>query len=223
MLPQACISRCMTLMLLMAISLCARAQTEYEPAAQKARVVIVVSGASGAGNYGTAAGRIAQMGYDVFLVDGNAMIGGEGAALEAVIGKAQQSPHALPGKVAVVGFSLGGGVALGQATRWPDRVAGVIALYPLTSNIKHPDAYVARFAVPVLVLAGERDSYHNCCLIGTARAIAAAAAARKLPFELVTYPSADHDFVMAGRNYDGTAAPDAWDRTQAKLKALLGD
>ena len=38
------------------------------------------------------------------------------------------------------------------------------------------------------MFAGESDTYRDCCLIATARAIAAAADAAKVPFELVTYP-----------------------------------
>jgi dienelactone hydrolase len=201
----------------------ARAQTEYEPPSGKGRVVVAVSGSLGAGAYQLAAKKIAQFGYDVFLVDGNTMVGDEGAALKATVEKAQQSPHALPGKAGVVGFSLGGGVALNQATRWPDLVAVVVVMYPVTSSVKHPTGFVTRFKVPVLVLAGEKDSYRDCCRIETIRAIAAAAAERKLPFELVSYPRADHDFIMGGRNYDATAAPDAWERTSAKLRQYLAN
>lgn len=199
----------------------AQAQMEFEPPSGKGRVVVAVSGALGAGSYQLAARKLAQAGYDVFLVDGNAMMGDEGAGLKATIEKAQQSAHALPGKAGVVGFSLGGGVALNQATRWSDLVAVVVVMYPLTRTVSNVNGYVARFKVPILMLAGERDTYHDCCRIETARAIAAAAAERKLAFELVSYPGAEHDFIMAGRNYSATAADDAWERTGAKLKQYL--
>ncbi|MGH8851466.1 MAG: dienelactone hydrolase family protein [Casimicrobiaceae bacterium] len=199
----------------------AQAQTEFEPPAGRGRVIVAVSGALGAGSYQLAARKLAQFGYDVFLVDGNGMKGDGGAGLKATIEKAQQSPHALPGKAGVVGFSLGGGIALNQATRWPDQVAVVVAFYPLTRTVSNVNGYVARFKVPILMLAGENDSYHDCCLIETARAIAAAAAERKLPLELVSYPHVDHDFIMAGRNYNATAADDAWQRADARLKQYL--
>lgn len=201
----------------------AQAQTEFEPPSEKGRVVVAVSGSLGAGAYQLAARKLAQFGYDVFLVDGNTMIGDEGAALKATIEKAQQSPHARAGKAGVVGFSLGGGVVLNQATRWPDLVAVVIVMYPMTTTIKNPNGFVARFKVPILVLAGEKDSYRDCCRIETIREVAAAAAERKLPFELVSYPRADHDFIMGGRNYDAIAAPDAWERTGAKLAQYLAN
>ena len=72
-------------------------------------------------------------------------------------------------------------------------------------------------------LAGEKDTYHDCCRIETARAMAAAAAERYLPFELVTYPNAEHQFNLAGRNYNGSAAANAWDRIETKLKEYLGN
>ena len=201
---------------------CAHAQTEFEPPSGKGRVVVAVSGASGAGNYQLAAKQVAKFGYDVFLVDGNDLTGDDGTKLKAVVEKAQQSAHALPGKVGVIGFSLGGAYVLGHAVQWPDLVAVAVAMYPLTRTITNMNGYVARFKVPVLVLAGEKDSYHDCCLIETARAMAAAAAERNQQFELVTYPRADHDFIIGGRTYDAIAAPDAWQRTEAKFKQYLG-
>ena len=53
--------------------------------------------------------------------------------------------------------------------------------------------------VPVLMFAGESDHYMDCCLIGTARSLAADATAVNAPFELITYPGVDHDFIT-GRN-----------------------
>ena len=53
--------------------------------------------------------------------------------------------------------------------------------------------------MPILVLAGEKDSLSRL-LPDRDRTgeVAAAAAERKLPFELVSYPRADHDFIMGG-------------------------
>ena len=82
--------------------------------------------------------------------------------------------------------------------------------------------FVAKMKVPVLMFAGESDKYKNCCLIGTAHAFADAAAAAKLPFELVTYPKTDHDFVDGGSHYSPQSYKDALDRTAAKLKEFLG-
>jgi dienelactone hydrolase len=195
---------------------------EIPPPQGKGRVVVVSSGASGPDHYETVSRAIAALGYDVVLFDGNAMEGTKGAALKAAIPQALDMPHALPGKVALVGFSLGGAVTLGYGPLWPDQVAVVIAWYPATSPFKDIPGFASRLAVPVLMFAGESDTYKDCCLIATARAIGAAATAAGKPFELFTYPKTDHDFVQGGSHYNPAAYKDALDKTAAKLKEFLG-
>jgi dienelactone hydrolase len=63
----------------------------------------------------------------------------------------------------------------------------------------------------------------DCCLIGTARTLAADAATANAPFDLISYPGADHDFVKGGSNYNPAAYTDSLNRTAAKLKATFGD
>ena len=70
--------------------------------------------------------------------------------------------------------------------------------------------FVGRLKLPVLMLAGEADMQRGCCLIGTARALAAAAAGR--PFELVTYPNSQHGFIYGGGHYNAQAYADAMQR-----------
>jgi dienelactone hydrolase len=195
---------------------------EIPPPQGKGRVVVVSSGASGPDHYETVSRAIAALGYDVVLFDGNAMEGTKGAALKDAIPQALQMPHAIPGKVALVGFSLGGAVSLGYGPLWPDQVAVVIVWYPATSVFKDIPGFASRLAVPVLMFAGESDTYKDCCLIATARTIGAAAAAAGKPFDLFTYPKTDHDFVQGGSHYNPAAYKDAFDKTAAKLKEFLG-
>jgi predicted alpha/beta hydrolase len=54
----------------------ATAQEEIPPPSGKGRVVVVLSGATGSGNYRPIANRIAALGYDVVLFDSNAVIKG---------------------------------------------------------------------------------------------------------------------------------------------------
>ena len=201
----------------------AQAPKEIPPPQGKGRVVVVSSGASGMDHYETVSRAIAALGYDVVLYDGNSMVGTRGAALKDAIQQALQMPHALPGKVALVGFSLGGGISLAYGTQWPDQVAVVIVWYPLTSVLKDIPGLASRLKVPVLMFAGESDTYKDCCLIGTARSLAAAATAANQPFELFTYPKTDHDFVQGGSHYNPSAYKDALDKTAAKLKVFLGN
>jgi dienelactone hydrolase len=195
---------------------------EFPPPQGKGRVVVVASGMSGPEHYATVAREIAQLGYDVVLFDGNAMKGTHGDGVQDAIDEAQKAPHGLPGKVALVGFSLGGGMTLYYGTQSSDQVAGVVVWYPATTFIKDVPGFVGRLKVPVLMFAGEDDTYRNCCTVDKAHVLADAAKAAGLPFELVTYPGTDHDFVKGGKHYNSQSYADALKRTAAKLKEYLG-
>ena len=201
----------------------ASAQQEFPPPQGKGRVVVVASGMSGPEHYRAVSGDIAKMGYDVVLFDGEAMEGTHGDALKTAIAQAQQMPHALPGKVALVSFSAGGGITLYYGTQWPDLVSGVVVWYPATMFIKDVPGFAGRIKVPVLMFAGEKDTYRNCCLISTAHTLADAATAAGAPFVLVTYPRTEHDFVRDGAHYNAESYADALQRTQARLKEYLGN
>ncbi len=201
----------------------ALAQEEFPPPQGKGRLVVVSSGKSGPEHYKTVARAIAQMGYDVVLFDSNPMEGTHGEGLKTALAQAQQMPNALPGKAALVGFSLGGGITLGFGVHWPDQVAVVIAWYPATIAFHDIPSYANSIQVPVLMFAGESDNYHNCCMIETAHTIATAATAAGKQFELITYPKTDHDFVDGGSHYSPKSYQDALARTGAKLKEALGN
>ena len=194
------------------------AQEEYPPPSGKGRVVVMASGATGIPNYRDVARRIANLGYDVVLFDSNNWAGKQDQGLRDAIAQALRLPHALPGKVGLVGFSLGGGYVLGYGTAWSDQVAVVAAWYPSTTAFKDPPAWAGRVRVPTVMFAGENDTYHNCCLIDKARAIGRAAQAAGAPFELTTYPNTPHGFNLLGANYKAQAADDAFARTDAALK-----
>ncbi len=201
----------------------AHAQQEFPPPQGKGRVVVVASGLSGMAHYETVTREIAALGYDAVLFDGAAMEGTHGDALKKAIEQAQQMPHALPGKVAVVGFSAGGGITLYYGTQLAEQVAGVVVWYPATSFIKDIPGVVSRLKVPVLMFAGEKDKYRDCCLIATAHTLADAAKAGSASFELVTYPKTEHDFVKGGSHYNAESYADALQRTGARLKEYLGN
>jgi dienelactone hydrolase len=203
-------------LLVLLVSPGAIAQEEFPPPSGKGRVVVVASGATGIPNYRDVARRIAALGYDVVLFDANNWAGTQDQGLHDAIAQAQRMPHALPGKVGLVGFSLGGGYVLGYGTAWSDQVAVVAAWYPSTTAFKDPPAWAGR--VPTVMFAGENDTYHNCCLIDKARAIGKAAQAAGAPFELTTYPNTPHGFNLLGANYKAQAYGDAFARTETALK-----
>ena len=204
-------------------------QKEYEPPKGKGRVVVVVSGQTGPGNYAYVAKDFAEQGYYAVLVDGNDFwiksFGSE-ALLKGVITRSQQSPHALPGKVAVVGFSRGGASALTYATRMPELVSAVVVYYPATQHIWNPANFVSEIKVPTLMFAGGRDTYKNCCLIETARKLADAAkkSEGKVMLEVFEYPNAEHGFIIKSiKAWSPTDAADAFRRTLSHLRQYSGE
>jgi dienelactone hydrolase len=205
----------------------AMAQEEFRPPSGKGRLVVVLSGHTGPGYYRRASAQIAELGYDVVLFDSNKIIASAqqrdyGAALLAAIAQARQMPNALPGKIGLVGFSLGGGLALGPGSKLADEVAVVAAWYPMTSEFKDVPGFASRIRVPVVMFAGTADEYKFCCLITKANEIAAAAKAANAPFELTTYAGVRHGFVVSDPNYNPGAMNDAFARTAAALKLRLG-
>ena len=203
-------------------------QKDYLPKGGAGRVVVVISGQTGASNYTSISQDFADAGYYTVLVDGNDIWikgGGGNALLQGVIARAQASPHAVAGKVGVVGFSLGGASALTYAARLPDQVATVVVMYPLTSFIQNPADFVGKIKVPVLMLAGTADTYKNCCTIETARALADAA--KRNPdvaplFALHEYEGADHGFNM-NTSHQRALVSDSRDRAIAQLRQTLLD
>lgn len=212
------------------------AQTAYAPASGHGRVVIIVSGHSGPDRYEFYAAAVARLGYYVVLLDGNDIFSPDrqgSTRLFQAIARAQQSPQAVPGKVAVIGFSQGGGGALAYAARMARHVAVVIAYYPVTAFFSRDMANVVdAMKVPVLAFAGAQDTFHNCCLIDTARAMATEAKQLGRPFELIVYPDAAHDFnlkpgndqagIENGIGFNRAARDDAWRRTKQALQTYLG-
>jgi dienelactone hydrolase len=193
----------------------AHAQQEFPPPQGKGRVVVLASGTAGPAHYTTVAREIAELGYDVVLYDGNQTAGTRGDAVKADILEAQQMPHALPGKVALVGFSLSAGMFLYYGTQMSDLVSGAVLWYPDNSFIHDTPGFVSRLRVPLLVFAGARDrSRHGS-------AVAATAAGK--PFELILYPDADSDFAKGGDHYHPGDYADAFKRTADRLKVYLGD
>jgi dienelactone hydrolase len=205
------------------------AQTAYSPDNGSGPVIIVISGQTGPSSYQSYAAELARLGYFTVLVSGKDILNPEltgPANLTKTIERALQSPSAVKGKAAVIGFSLGGGGALYNAANMPNLVSMVVAYYPYTKTWANKiDALVSRFKVPVLVLAAQRDRYHECCVIETAQAMEVAAKAKGVRFEMVVYPEANHGFnLKTGASGEPMGAyredddRDAWRRAVDMLK-----
>ncbi len=205
------------------------AQIAYAPDSGPGPVIIVISGRTGPNSYQSYAAELAKLGYYTVLLTGKDILNPEQtgeASLKKAIDRAQHSPHAVPGKVAVIGFSLGGGGALYNAAPLSDLVSVVVVYYPLTKTwANKTDMFAKRFQVPVLVLAAQLDRHMDCCAIETAHAIELAAKQNGKKFELVVYPEANHGFnLQTGASGEpiGAYRPDddrdAWRRTIEMLK-----
>jgi carboxymethylenebutenolidase len=120
------------------------------------------------------------------------------------------------GRVGVVGFCMGGQLALFAATRNP-RVGAVVDFYGI-----HPAVTLdlAGLAAPVLGIFAERDEFVPPA---AARKLEAdlAAAGKRASFEI--YPGAQHAFMNDTRPdvYDAAAAQRAWGATLSFLRAEL--
>ncbi len=150
----------------------ASAADYYKPEAGKGPAVIIISGNVGTPPYRWFAIDVTKLGYTAILVHGGGTLASEADSAESlrkVIADSQRDPRVVPGKVAVIGFSLGGGAALLHASPLSASVASVVAFYPNIRYMSDIGAAAARVAVPTLVLAGERDTYLNCCLIALQR------------------------------------------------------
>ena len=201
----------------------------FLPAAAKGAIVVVVSGVSGPALYRDYCAKLAGLGYYTILVDGKDILirpqnnrGEDGATnLRKIIADAQIAPQAVGGKVALVGFSLGGGGVLLHGAPLKDLVAAVVAYYPAITRMGSDMAPLAsRMQVPVLLLAGGRDRFNNCCLVESMRALDSAAKAHQAVFELVVYPDAGHGFNLSVPAYRAKDANDAWARTMQLLRRL---
>ena len=205
------------------------AQTVYAPANGPGPVIIVISGQSGPASYQTYAAELSRLGYYTVLIAGKDILNPVHtgpANLKKAIDRAQRSPSTVKGKVAVIGFSLGGGGALYNAANMPDLVSVVIAYYPYTRTWSNKiDSLVKRFKVPVLVLAAQLDTYKDCCVIDSMLAMKTSADGYGAKFDLIVYPEADHGFNLEtgakgepGRAYRRDDARDAWRRTIEMLR-----
>jgi dienelactone hydrolase len=198
------------------------------PPSGSGRVVMMLSGIDGTAPYKSFAERVAKLGYYVVLIDGRQILSEDkqgGDRLAKAIATAQGSAHAKRGKIAVVGFSVGGAGALAYAERQPETVATVITYYPATSfiaKVTDMNSFVDKFEVPLLAFAGGKDTFGNCCLLTTIQSMKATSSDLGKSMDLVVYPDAQHDFIKDS-TYRQADAEDAWKRTTTVLAQYLGD
>lgn len=105
----------------------------------------------------------------------------------------RSQPGVDPHRIAVMGWSHGGGVTLDVVTRPPvgaPRFAAAVSFYPgCTARAARSDTFTPY--APLLLIMGDADDWTPAA---PCKALAAAVAARGAPMQIHTYPDTYHDF-----------------------------
>jgi carboxymethylenebutenolidase len=119
-------------------------------------------------------------------------------------------------RVGVVGFCMGGALALYTATKNP-KIGACVVFYGGHPNVK-PD--LPNLQAPVLGLYAEKDGFVTPALV---RDLERQVKALGKEIEVIIYPGADHAFFNDSRPevYKAEAAADAWRRTIEFLRKHL--
>jgi carboxymethylenebutenolidase len=127
----------------------------------------------------------------------------------------QGDSRVAPASIGVIGFCMGGALALDTASKDP-AIGACVVFYGIHPNAK-PD--LSRLTAPVLGIFAEKDTFVSADAV---RALDDDLTRTGKRHEFHTYPGVGHAFMNeTGKNYEPAAAADAWRRAVAFLKAEL--
>jgi carboxymethylenebutenolidase len=130
------------------------------------------------------------------------------------------SPHVRPGKIACVGYCMGGGFALRAACEWPDRVA-IAAAFHGGRFVTDPDApamIAASLKAPVYLGVAEIDRRHDA---NVSARLEAAFQSAGVKYTIELYPGASHGFAVPDLPpYDRTSSERHWQRLGELLREV---
>ena len=201
------------------------AREVFAPASGRGSIIIAVSGQSGPAMYRDYSAKLAEQGYYVVLVSGTdiSIPGKTGpglANLRRVMLDAQSATSAIAGRVALVGFSVGGIGVLGHGAPLKEDVSAIVLYYPAISFVSSLlKEFALEMRAPALVFAGAQDRFSNCCLLESMRTLEREP--KSVPFQLVVYPDAEHGFNLDAPSlgtFRKQDADDAWARTLVFLR-----
>ena len=119
-------------------------------------------------------------------------------------------------RIGVLGWSMGGGLALETAMRFSDELDAVVVYY---GQVTDDETKLARITAPVLGLFAAND---RGVTVDTVRAFEAAMSRLDKQHTIQIYPDVRHAFANPKANaYDAAVAGDAWQRTVGFLAAQL--
>jgi carboxymethylenebutenolidase len=134
--------------------------------------------------------------------------------IDGAVAYLRSLPYVSPKKIGVVGFCMGGGLALWTASRNPD-LGAVVAFY----GGGGPGAeQFAGKQTAVMNIVGDRDHALNYL-----QSLNQGLHQYTMPHELVVYPGAEHAFFNDTRPevYNPSASEDAWKRALAWFEKYL--
>jgi carboxymethylenebutenolidase len=142
------------------------------------------------------------------------------ADVEACLVFAAADPAAPGGPAGLIGYCMGGRLAVGVAQALGDRIGAVASLHPgymATRSDNSPHRHLDRIAAPIYFGLPETDPHLSPGAVGRLRE---ALDAHRVDYEIEILPGCTHGYSVPGNDdYHREAAEHAW----AKALALFGD